>query len=241
MVDLDSTNGTRLNEKRVERAVLRDGDKIGVGDRILKFALLDQADMAYQLRIASLTHIDDLTGLLTMRSARRAFEKEMVRSLRYRRPVSVLMMDLDHFKQVNDTYGHAAGSHGLAEVGRLIRESTRVTDISGRFGGEEFITVLPETDAAPALVVANRIRETIARRAFRYGDESFQLRISIGIATAPTHGNDAGRVIEAADAALYRAKSLGRNRCVVHEPESPPGQPAISDAPPAVPPDSPDR
>lgn len=220
VIDLASTNGTLLNGDAVDRAPLKSGDKVGIGGSTLKFAMLDKADLAFQSRIVEMIHIDDLTGLLTKRSLFRALEKELIRAERYSHPLSVLMMDLDHFKRINDTHGHLVGSHCLAEIGKLIRETTRLVDVNGRYGGEEFVSFLPETDIAEALIVAERIRDAIATRWFRHGETIYQVRISIGIATYPTHGSDVEALIQAADIALYRAKDLGRNRCEVHEFES---------------------
>jgi two-component system, cell cycle response regulator len=216
IVDLGSTNGTFLEGALVERAVLQSGDKVGIGGRILSFAMLDKADLSYQSRIVQMIHVDELTGLLTKRSLFRALEVEITRAQRYRHPISVLMMDLDHFKLVNDTYGHLAGSECLAEVGKLIRESTRETDVSGRYGGEEFITFLPESETAAGLIVAERIREAMEQHTFQYKDVSYKVRISIGIATWPADGNDVEALVRTADTALYRAKNTGRNRCVVY-------------------------
>lgn len=216
IIDLGSTNGTYLEGERVERALLQNGDKVGIGGRILSFSMLDQADLAYQSRIVQMIHVDELTGLLTKRSLFRALEVEITRAQRYRHPVSVLMMDLDHFKRVNDTYGHLAGSQCLAEVGKLIRESTRETDVSGRYGGEEFVTFLPESDTAAGMIVAERIRQSMERRVFHYGDAAYQVQISIGVATWPADGDDVESLVGAADTALYRAKNEGRNRCVVY-------------------------
>jgi two-component system, cell cycle response regulator len=216
IVDLGSTNGTFLEGARVGRAVLQSGDKVGIGGRILSFAMLDKADLAYQSRIVQMIHVDELTGLLTKRSLYRALESEITRAQRYRHPISVLMMDLDHFKLVNDTHGHLVGSHCLSEVGRLIRESTRETDVSGRYGGEEFITFLPESDTAAGLIVAERVREAIGSNEFHYNDVAYGVRISIGIATWPADGQKLETIVRAADTALYRAKNQGRNRCVVY-------------------------
>jgi two-component system, cell cycle response regulator len=216
IVDLDSTNGTTLDGETVARAALRPGGKVAIGGRILKFEMLDTTDVAYQSRIVQMIHLDELTGLLTKRSLFRALEVEIIRTARYHHPLSVLMMDLDHFKQVNDTYGHLVGSHCLSEVGALIREATRVTDVNGRYGGEEFVSFLPESDAAAALLVAERIRESVGARPFAYHDTRYRIRISIGVATFPEHGNTVETLVQAADTALYQAKSLGRNRTVVH-------------------------
>ena len=97
-------------------------------------------------------HLDELTGLLTKRSLFRALDAELLRTERFRHPLSVLMMDLDHFRLINDAYGHMVGSRCLSEVGALIRETVRVSDVSGRYGGEEFVSFLPETDTAAALI-----------------------------------------------------------------------------------------
>jgi diguanylate cyclase (GGDEF)-like protein len=216
IVDLGSTDGTFLEGAPVARAILQAGDKMGIAGRTLSFAMLDRADLAYQSRIEQMIHVDELTGLLTKRSLFRALEKELTRAQRYRHPIAVLMMDLDHFKQVNDTYGHLAGSLCLSEVGRLIRESTRETDVNGRYGGEEFVTFLPESDVAGGRIVAERIRAAMERHEFQYENAAFGVRISIGIAGWPEDGNDVESLVRAADTALYRAKHLGRNRFVVY-------------------------
>jgi diguanylate cyclase (GGDEF)-like protein len=216
IVDLGSASGTFLEGAPVQRAVLQSGDKVGIAGRILSFAMLDKADLAYQSRIVQMIHVDELTGLLTKRSLFRALETELTRAQRYRHPIAVLMMDLDYFKLVNDTYGHLVGSHCLSEVGKLIRESTRETDVNGRYGGEEFVTFLPESDPAAGLIVAERIRVAMERHVFRYGDLAFSVRISIGVSAWPADGNDVESLVRAADTALYRAKHLGRNRCELY-------------------------
>ncbi len=216
LVDLGSTNRTFLNGTPVERAALQSGDKIGIGGRLLTFSMLDKTDLAYHSRIVQMIHVDELTGLLTKRSLYRALEIEIIRARRYKHPVSVLMMDLDHFKQVNDLYGHLVGSQCLAEVGQLIRECTRETDVNGRYGGEEFITFLPETDTAAAFVVAERIRAAMEARKFQHDGVCYHVCISIGIAMLPLHGDDVETLVGAADEALYEAKNTGRNRTVIY-------------------------
>jgi two-component system cell cycle response regulator len=215
LVDLGSTNGTFVDGQRVGRVALRPGCKVAIGDRILKFEMVDRRDVTYQSRVVQMIHLDALTGLLTKRSLFRAFDAELVRTERFQHPVSVLMMDLDHFRLFNDTYGHVVGSHCLSEVGALIRETVRVSDVSGRYGGEEFVSFLPETDTAAALMVAERVREALEARTFEYGATAYQVRISIGIATYPADGANVDALVRSADTALYRAKALGRNRCVV--------------------------
>jgi two-component system, cell cycle response regulator len=215
VIDLGSTNGTIVEGERVERLALKPGSKVAIGGRILKFELVDKTDLAYQAHIVQMIHLDELTGLLTRRSLFRALEAELIRTERYQHPVSLLMMDLDHFKLVNDTHGHVVGSHCLSEVGALIREATRVTDVNGRYGGEEFVSFLPETDTAAALMMAERIREALAETSFEHGGTTYQVRISIGVATYPADGANTEALVRAADTALYRAKAMGRNRSVV--------------------------
>jgi len=215
VVDLGSTNGTFVGGERVERLALKPGSEVAIGGRILKFEMVNATDVACQSHIVQMTHLDEVTGLLTKRSLFRALAAELVRTEWFKHPVSVLMMDLDHFKLINDTHGQMVGSHCLSEVGALIRETTRVTDVSGRYGGEEFVSFLPETDTAAALMVAERIREALAARTFEFGATTYQVRMSIGVATFPVDGANVEALVRSADTALYRAKALGRNRCVV--------------------------
>lgn len=214
ITDLQSTNHTFVNGQAVEKTELRDGDKIQLGDTILKFALLDEIDSRFHREIRERIRYDSLTGLLTKDSLFLAMEMELKRAKAYRLPLSVLMMDLDHFKSVNDTHGHLMGSHVLAEVGRLIRENLRVVDVSGRYGGEEFTSYLSETRAEKAVAVAERIRKAVARETFQYGGTCAQITISIGVACFPDHGRDVTSLIASADISLYRAKNSGRN-CVL--------------------------
>ncbi len=167
LIDLGSTNGTFVDGQRVKRVALTPGSKAAIGDRILKFEIADRATIACQSRIVQMIHLDELTGLLTKRSLFRALGAELLRTERFRHPLSVLMMDLDHFRLINDAFGHVVGSHCLSEVGALIRETVRVSDVSGRYGGEEFVSFLPETDTATALMIAERVREAFAARYVR--------------------------------------------------------------------------
>ncbi len=215
--DLGSTNGTCIDGSPITSAPLSDGDKITIGHSVLKFAFLDQHDLNYQHRIAEMIHVDDLTGLLTKRSCFRALEKEILRANRYGRSIGVLMMDLDFFKKVNDTHGHLVGSACLAGVGKLIRETTRTIDVNGRYGGEEFISFLPETDTAEALLVAERVRAALDERGFEYNGKLYEVRISIGVSIFPEHGKSIESLVHAADLALYRAKETGRNKIVLFD------------------------
>src|SRR5687768_9790965 len=220
--DLDSRNGTFLNGRRVRREKLENGDKITIGDTILRFDLLDEIDREYQRQIHRLISHDDLTGLLSSRSFFSELRREAGRAKAEDRPFCVLMMDVDHFKNVNDTYGHLTGSKTLEEIGGVIIGIMRSGDAAARFGGEEFAAFLLDADIAQALVAAERIRSVIESRDFtvvRTGkSETHNVTISIGISTFPDDSSDPIELVEMADSALYKAKRLGRNRvCAYHE------------------------
>jgi diguanylate cyclase (GGDEF)-like protein len=143
-------------------------------------------------------------------------ESEMNRSLRHGSPMAVLMMDIDHFKQVNDTWGHSAGDLVLKSVGQVLRDSCRVYDVAGRYGGEEFCVVLPETKLGNTPAVAERIRTRVASSAVPIGGAEVNVTASIGIAGVDAETADAvltaSALVERADRALYVAKHRGRNR-----------------------------
>jgi len=213
--DLGSTNGTFVNSQPVDSVQLRDGDKIHVGDTILKFVELDSIEASFHAEVRDRISYDQLTGLLTKESLYLAFDRELERCLRYGLPLSVLMMDLDRFKSVNDGHGHLMGSHVLSEVGRIIQHAIRSADISARYGGEEFLSYLAETDTPGAELAAERIRGAIEAHAFVLDDVSIRVTISIGIATAPGRGKSLKGLVAEADRALYRAKEEGRNRVCI--------------------------
>jgi diguanylate cyclase (GGDEF)-like protein len=179
---------------------------------VLKFVLLDDIEMKFHAEVRNRISFDQLTGLLTKESLYVALEVELKRCLRYTVPLAVLMMDLDLFKQVNDTRGHLMGSHVLAEVGAIIARSTRGADVAARYGGEEFVAYLPETDSGGAIQVADRIRCNVEAATFTMDGQSARVTISIGVALFPVHGRDLLTLVRRADHALYRAKEEGRNR-----------------------------
>jgi len=212
LTDLGSTNGTLVNNRRVESMELTEGDKIQIGGTVLKLVLLDEIEARYHEEVRNRITYDQLTGLLTKESLYLALEMELKRCRKYSLPLAVLMMDLDHFKSVNDTHGHLMGSHVLSEVGRLIRESIRTDDVSARYGGEEFLAYLSERSADEALQAAERIRRTIEEEPITLDGATTGVTISIGIATFPEHGKDIKSLVGRADRELYRAKESGRNR-----------------------------
>jgi diguanylate cyclase (GGDEF)-like protein len=221
LTDLDSRNGTFLNGRRVRREVLENGDKISIGETILRFDLLDEIDREYQRQIHRLISHDDLTGLLSSRSFFSELRREAGRATAENRPFCVLMMDGDNFKLVNDTYGHLTGSKTIEEIGFAIMTNLRSGDAAARFGGDEFAAFLLDADLAQAVVAAERIRATIEEYQFsvvRQGKtkETHHITVSIGVSSFPTDSSDPIELVEMADSALYRAKHDGRNSVAVY-------------------------
>ncbi|WP_448206900.1 diguanylate cyclase [Azospirillum sp. sgz302134] len=162
---------------------------------------------------------DPLTALWNRRRFLELAEGELSRLRRYGRPVSVLMLDIDHFKAINDTYGHAAGDEALCRLAELCRNTLRETDHLGRLGGEEFAVVLPETGLAEAVDVAERLRQRLGEMDVRVGDGTIRMTVSIGVAACLEEDGTIDRALGRADHALYEAKDGGRNRVVAAAPE----------------------
>lgn len=164
--------------------------------------------------LAALATTDPLTGLPNHRALVDAIDHELHRAERYHRPYGVLFVDIDHFKTVNDTHGHAAGDSALREVGAVMRRALRTIDIAGRWGGEEFVILLPESDANAARATAERIRAAMAAHQFAVGGGT-RLTCSVGAAAFPEHGTGRDGLVAAADDAMYAAKRLGRNQALM--------------------------
>jgi diguanylate cyclase (GGDEF)-like protein len=219
--DLDSRNGTFLNGRRIRKEKLENGDKITIGETILRFDLLDEIDREYQRQIHRLISHDDLTGLLSSRSFFSELRREAGRAKAEGRPFCVLMMDGDNFKSVNDTYGHLTGSKTIEEIGFSIMTNLRTGDAAARFGGDEFAAFLLDADLPQGLVAAERIRTSIEEYPFsiiRQGKprETHNITVSIGVASFPEDSSDPIELVEMADSALYRAKHGGRNRVAAY-------------------------
>jgi diguanylate cyclase (GGDEF)-like protein len=170
-------------------------------------------DNALTLRRAeALAVIDDLTRVYNSRYLHQSLRREIKRASRSAQPVSLLFIDLDGFKQVNDTYGHLAGSQVLVEVAAVLRGCARETDVVARFGGDEFAVVLPETGPDGGLAVASRIRDRLTSRRFLASEgASVSLTASIGVATLPEAANTAEELLHAADTAMYKVKATGKD------------------------------
>jgi diguanylate cyclase (GGDEF)-like protein len=175
----------------------------------------ENLDLVVRNRVLSeVSSRDSLTGLYNRWYVLEKLESEINRSLRHGSPMSVLMLDIDHFKRINDTYGHAAGDQVLQAVGKLLRDSCRVYDVPGRYGGEEFCILLPETRPGNTSTVAERIRGRLEATTLQCGDGNAIVTASIGVAglESPDSVVTPSALIERADRALYSAKNLGRNR-----------------------------
>ena len=164
--------------------------------------------------------VDPLTGLYNRRYLDESLQRELYRAKRYSHPITLIMLDLDYFKNINDLYGHAAGDEVLKHIGLLLQEHSRKSDIACRFGGEEFILILPETTLHNALQRAEELQRSVAALNLSFEGETIKnLSISSGVAAYPQHGLSMKEIVTAADQALYKAKSLGRNRVEVAENE----------------------
>jgi len=174
----------------------------------LAIALRTVAMFEYSER---LTITDDLTKLYNYRYLMQYLEAEVKRCLRYKKKVSLLFVDIDGFKRINDTFGHLVGSQALAEMGQVFRKILRETDVVGRYGGDEFVIVLPETPLNGAMVIAERIRKKVEDYEFASQDLRIRLTVSLGVANCPKHTLTAEGLIKKADAAMYRAKEISKN------------------------------
>jgi diguanylate cyclase (GGDEF)-like protein len=164
-------------------------------------------------RTVNLAETDPLTGLYNRRKFEQRLREEIQRSQRSRQPLALLLLDIDHFKKVNDTYGHSAGDAVLKALALTFRKETRDVDMAARMGGEEFVFLLPDTDPALAQRVAERIRAAVMAQAIAISEaEKIRITASIGIACYPLHANSAEALIVGADRAVYAAKQAGRNR-----------------------------
>jgi diguanylate cyclase (GGDEF)-like protein len=175
-----------------------------------------QAVLRAQLyeQMETMATTDGLTGLLNHRTFQTRFDETLASARRYTRKASLLLTDIDHFKTVNDTYGHPTGDQVLKGVARILREKARDTDIVARYGGEEFAIVMPETDARGAQVIAERIREAVMAEVFQTEQGPLKVTLSVGITTFPDSTEDRQTLFDLADQCLYFAKRNGRNQSV---------------------------
>jgi len=215
--DMGSTNGIFVNGKKVAEQPLLDGDKILIGTRLyFKFCYQDAVDQNYQQNLFRAANIDGLTQLYNKKYFIDVLSKEFSFSKRNEQPLSLMMMDIDHFKKVNDTYGHMAGDLVLKSVGQYLHKHLRLENIAARYGGEEFAVILRNVNADMAMIIGERLRKSIENEKMSYRGKMISVTVSIGIATVD--GNNFETIedlIRSADELLYEAKEGGRNRIVL--------------------------
>jgi len=212
LIDRHSTNGTYVNDELVQDCQLRRGDQIKIGDTILKFLSGADLESQYHETIYRMTIMDGLTGIHNKRYLVEQLDRELSRATRHGRPLSMVICDIDHFKLVNDEFGHLAGDYVLKEVAQLAKSRIRPDDVIARYGGEEIAVILPETDVAGGVRIADQLRAIIDDETFVFEDEYIDVTISCGVAQLQP-GWRAYEFVRAADMQLYEAKRAGRN-CV---------------------------
>jgi two-component system, cell cycle response regulator len=218
VLDMQSTNGTYVNDKASvagDPLPLRDGDYLRVGNCIFRYLASGNVEADYHEEIYRLTIVDALTQIANARYYNEFLEREVLRTVRHHRPLSLVFFDIDRFKEINDQLGHLGGDFTLREVAACVKKVVRREDLFARYGGEEFALVLIETGLSDALQVAERIRTLVEKHPFRFDDKVFHLTISLGVAECPLDGTATPRELtRRADENLYAAKRAGRNKVV---------------------------
>jgi two-component system, cell cycle response regulator len=213
--DLKSTNGTYVNDVPASMYKLHDGDYLRVGNCIYRFLMGGNVEAEYHEEIYRLTIIDALTGIPNNRALMEFLDRELARSVRHGRPLAFVMIDVDHFKRVNDEHGHLGGDATLRDLAGRLKGNIRKEELFARYGGEEFALVLPETTRERALDMCERLRELVAAEPFRFEGKAFRITISMGVAiTLGENELSPKDLIAMADANLFQAKRRGRNRVV---------------------------
>jgi two-component system cell cycle response regulator len=227
--DLDSTNGTYVNGEIIRQRILTPGDKITIGETILRFSYNDEIEEEYHTRLFTFAATDALTGLYNRRYILNELENQHKIAKRNERTYSLVVIDIDDFKKINDTFGHPAGDEFLKKFAYVINHILREQDIPGRVGGEEFLIILPETSIDGAFRLADRIRERIQKTELIYEGSRIKTTISAGVSQF-AFNTDSHALFRLADHALYKAKQSGKNLVVKavpsesKEPEASPGQ-----------------
>ena len=213
--DLDSTNGTYVNGERVDgERVLCHGDLVAFSTAIFKFLSGTSVEAAYHEAIYRLTIMDGLTEAYNSRYMLEYLNRELARGSRRGQPLSLVMFDLDHFKDINDEYGHLTGDLVLRELAQRMKARIRKEEILVRYGGEEFVAVLPQTDHEGAMAFAEQIRRLVEETPFEIEEETVRVTISGGVATVDQCDEEPMKIVKQADENLYEAKRQGRNRVV---------------------------
>lgn len=212
--DLGSTNGSYVNDEEVAGPTpLRNGDLLRCGGAVFKFIEGGNIEALYHEEIYRLTITDGLTQIANKRHLLDFLDREIARATRHRRPLSLVLFDIDLFKNLNDRFGHLAGDEVLKGIAGVVAMQVRREELLARYGGDELAVVLPETTAESASLFCERIREAVEGATFDYDGEPLRATISLG-AAALEASDSPDTLIARADARLYRAKEEGRNRTV---------------------------
>jgi diguanylate cyclase (GGDEF)-like protein len=215
--DLGSSNGTYVNGDRIQTHTLKDGDKIQVGSiSILKFSYQDDLERTFQEQLFDRGLKDGTTGIYNKRYLLDRIDSDYSHAQRHRTSLSLLMFDIDHFKKINDTYGHPAADSALKDLALIVRKTLRTSDVFARYGGDEFVVLMREIDDAGTLVLAKRIRKLIKKHKFVFEGMQISFTISLGIASLSDKVSNASELIQVADKYLYKAKQAGRNCIAGH-------------------------
>ena len=214
--DLNSTNGTFINERKLNKPdVLRDGDMVRIGTIVFKFFAQGSMESLFHDRIYRMATIDATTQIFNKKYLMETLEAEFKIAKTYGRPLSLIMYDLDFFKKVNDTHGHNAGDFILKECSQIAKASVRKQDTLGRFGGEEFGIVLPDSEMRAAAEMAERIRKAVGAHPFQFENKVIQQTISMGVAQLTPQVASVQDFLDIADKKLYRSKGAGRNQVTI--------------------------
>jgi diguanylate cyclase (GGDEF)-like protein len=209
--DLDSTNGTYVNGEWAAQASLNAGDKIQIGDTVLRLSCNDEVEKEYHSKLFNFAVRDIATGLYNKRYVINELENYMRIARRSGRAFSIILIDIDDFKQLNDRYGHMSGDEYLIHLAKLLMNSLREQDIAGRIGGEEFLAVLPETDGKGAFQLAVRIKNAVEKFILKHQRFEIRTTISAGVCQYENGMHGVKDLIDRADQALYEAKKSGKN------------------------------
>lgn len=210
--DLGSTNGTYVAGHPVTRVLMRDGDLVKVGGTIFKFLSTRNVEAAYHEEIYRMAIYDGLTQIHNRRYFEEFTEREMSRSRRHGSALSLIIFDIDHFKEINDQYGHLMGDHVLRELAARIRRRVRREELFARYAGDEFVIVLPETNPENAKRFGETLRSMIADKVFAFEGREVSVTVSVGVGQFRSSMRRPAELVAIADAALYRAKEKGRNQ-----------------------------
>ncbi|MGE5343282.1 MAG: diguanylate cyclase [Candidatus Omnitrophota bacterium] len=209
--DLESTNGTYVNGDPIEQRILESGDKVTVGETVLRFNYKDQIEEEYHSRLFHFVAVDSLTGLYNRRYILNELDNQFKIARRNNRIFCAAIIDIDNFKRINDTHGHTAGDEFIKHVAFCINHTLREQDLCGRLGGEEFLILLPETDGDGGEQLANRIREKIRDTGIVFRDIEIKTTVSAGVSPYTRPIENARELFDLADKALYEAKKQGKN------------------------------